>query len=168
METHSKPSPAEHEAGMPYTDVKPVGAADFYTAVNATFRFIQGKLGREGLLRYWADLGKGYYEPVTRRWQAGGLQAVAAYWQAFFAAEPGAVVAVAEAEGEVTVEVKICPAIKFLREHGREIVPCFCQHCYYVSTAMAAGAGMEMRLAGGNGSCKQRFAKKRPFLGSPV
>src|SRR4051794_41107839 len=106
---------------LPYRDTKPVGAADFYLAINATFRFILNKLGAEGLRRYWRDLGARYYEPVSQRWKAGGLPAVAEYWRAFFAAEPGADVAVEELENEVVLQVKTCPAIQHLRSHGREI-----------------------------------------------
>jgi hypothetical protein len=56
---------------LPYLDTKPVGAADFFTAINATFRFIERKLGRVGLLRYWQELGEKYYAPVAQRWAAG-------------------------------------------------------------------------------------------------
>ena len=59
---------------------------------------------------------------------------------------------------EVVLEVRTCPAIAYLRAHGREIVPCFCQHCHFVSAAMGEGAGVEVRVQGGNGSCTQRFA----------
>ncbi|MES2596791.1 MAG: hypothetical protein V4662_15720 [Verrucomicrobiota bacterium] len=156
-DTASPPSP------LPYTDTKPVGAADFYTAVNATFRFIEKQFGNDGLKRYWTELGRGYYAPVTQRWGEGGLTAVAAHWKAFFAAEPGSDVVVTEGESEVVLEVRTCPAIRFLREHGREIVPCFCQHCYFVSSAMGEGAGMEVRIRGGNGTCEQRFAKAGHF-----
>lgn len=156
-ETASPPSP------LPYTDTKPVGAADFYTAVNATFRFIEGEFGNEGLRRYWTELGRGYYAPVTQRWREGGLDAVAAHWKAFFDAEPGGSVEVTQGADEVVVEVRTCPAIKFLRDHGREILPCFCQHCYVVSSAMGEGAGVEVRVRGGNGACGQRFAKAGHF-----
>ncbi|MBB5040232.1 hypothetical protein [Prosthecobacter dejongeii] len=160
MENSSKTSSAEPvSSALPYMDVKPVGAADFYTAVNATFRFIERKLGPAGLRRYWLDLGRHYYAPVTQRWLTGGLASVASHWRAFFTAEPGAEVEVHETDQEVVVEVRTCPAIRFLREHGREIVPCFCQHCYHVNTAMGEAAGIEMRLSGGNGRCTQRFAK---------
>ena len=146
---------------LPYRDAKDVGAADFYFAINATFRFIEQRFGREGLRRYWQELGTGYYAPVTAAWKRGGLAAVADYWRAFFAAEPGAEVEV-EATGEnVTLEVRVCPAIKHLRAHRREIVPCFCQHCYYVSEAMAAPAGLTVRVEGGNGACRQTFAARR-------
>jgi len=153
-DTLSAPSP------LPYTDTKPVGAADFYTAINATFRFIAHRCGREGLLRYWQELGSQYYAPVSTRWRTGGLPAVAAYWRAFFAAEPGAEVEVSELADEVCVRVKVCPAIKHLRAQGREIVPFFCQHCHFVSEAIAAPADLTVRVQGGNGSCVQRFVKR--------
>ena len=75
-------------APLPYRDTKPVGAADFYFAINATFRFILQRFGLEGLRRYWTDLGAQYYAPVSAAWKQRGLPGVAAYWRAFFAAEP--------------------------------------------------------------------------------
>ena len=64
----------------------------------------------------------------------------------------------------VLLDVKVCPAIKHLRAGGREIVPCFCQHCYFVSEAMAAPAGLTVRIEGGNGSCRQTFAPRAANL----
>lgn len=147
---------------LPYTDTKPVGASDFYFATNATFRFIEQRLGMEGLRRYWHDLGTRYYAPVTERWRAGGLGAVAAHWQDFFKAEPGAEVKVEQTESEVVVHVHTCPLIKHLRANNREIMPTFCQHCYFVSEAIAAPAGLCARIEGGNGSCTQRFGAVLP------
>ena len=145
---------------LPYTDTKPVGAADFYFAINATFRFILNKSGSEGLRRYWTDLGARYFAPVTARWSAGDLPAVADYWRAFFAAEPGADVEVSADDVSVTVNVRVCPAIAHLRKGGREIVPCFCQHCYFIGEAMAAPARLTVRVEGGNGSCRQTFLRR--------
>jgi hypothetical protein len=147
-------------SSLPYTDTKPIGAADFYFAVNATFRFILMKLGTEGLRRYWTDLGTRYFAPVRERWQQGGLPGVADYWRAFFSAEPGADVEVSQSVEAVTLDVKVCPAIKHLREHGREMVPCFCQHCYFISEAIAAPAGFTVGVTGGNGSCRQVFQRR--------
>ena len=151
---------AQDTSPLPYRDTKPVGASDFYFAINATFRFILGRFGIEGLRRYWRDLGTRYYAPVTEQWKQGGLHRVAEYWRAFFKAEPDAEVEVSELEHEVRIEVKVCPVIKHLRENGREIVPCFCQHCHFVSDAIAEPAGFTVRVLGGNGSCVQRFLKR--------
>ena len=142
---------------LPFRDSKPVGAADFYFAINATFRFILQRFGLERLRCYWTDLGTQYYAPLAVAWKQHGLPGIAAYWRAFFAAEPGAEVQVQESDGVVVVEVAVCPALRHLRAHRREIVSCFCQQCYFVNEAIAAPAGFTIRVAGGNGSCRQTF-----------
>ena len=147
---------------LPHSDSKKVGAGDFYFAINATFRFIEKQFGGEGLRRYWQELGSAYYAPVTAAWKRGSLRAVADYWRAFFEAEPGAEVQVDVAPDRVILNVRVCPAIKHLRAHAREIVPCFCQHCYYVSEAAAASAGLTVRVEGGNGACRQTFLPRHP------
>ena len=149
---------------LPFTGSQEVGAGDFYFAINATFRFIEKQLGREGLCRYWQELGSTYYAPVSAAWKRGGLPAVADYWRAFFHAEPGAEVQVDATPASVSLNVRVCPAIKHLRAHARDIVPCFCQHCYYVSEAVAAPAGLTVRVDGGNGACRQTFLPRHPVL----
>ncbi len=144
---------------LPYTDAKPVGAADFYLAINATFRFVQNRFGMEGLRRYWHALGTSYFRPVAERWREGGLQAVASYWSSFFAAEPGADVEVEESPDAVVLHVRVCPLIAHLRSQGREVLPCLCQHCYFVSEAIGETSGVHVRIRGGNGSCTQRFTR---------
>ena len=93
-------------------------------------------------------------------WRAGGLRAVAEHWRAFFKHEPGAEVDVHESPDETRLEVRVCPAIRHLRADGREIVPVFCQHCYFVNEAVAEQAGLTVRVSGGNGCCTQRFMKR--------
>lgn len=145
---------------LPYRDSKPVGAPDFYLAINATFRFILNKYGAEGLRQYWADLGTRYFAPVSAAWTKRGLPGVAAYWEAFFKAEPGAQVEVKLSSDCVILDVTVCPAIKHLREHGREIIPRFCEHCYFVGEATAVPAGLTVRIEGGNGTCRQTFCRR--------
>ena len=149
---------------LPYTDTKPQGSADFYYAINATFRFLIARLGLDGWRRYLTEMGRGYFDPVNRQWTAGGLGAVARYWRAFFAAEPGASVEVVEQPDRVEVRVQRCPAIHHLRTGGREIVREYCQHCYFLGAARAEAAGLTMRLEGGNGSCRHTFALPSALL----
>ena len=150
--------PSAASSPLPYTDTKPRGSADFYFAINATFRFLLGRFGAEGWRRYLEDLGREYYAPVNRRWREGGLTEVAAYWRAFFAAEPGAAVDVVEQADRVEVQVRVCPAIRHLRTGGREIVREYCQHCYILGGVRAESAGLTMRLAGGDGTCRHTYA----------
>ena len=150
-----------NRGALPFRDAKDVGAADFYFVINATFRFIEQRFGLEGLRRYWQELGASYYAPVTEAWKRGGMPAVADYWRAFFAAEPGAEAEIALTGEEMTLAVRVCPAIRHLRARQRQILPCFCQHCYYVSEAMAAPAGLTVRVEGGNGACRQTFMARQ-------
>ncbi len=149
---------------LPYRDTKPHGAADFYFAINATFRFIEKKFGKPGWITYLGDLGKRYFEPVNAQWREGGLPAVAAYWRAFFAAEPGGEVEVREESGGVTIDVVRCPAIAHLRSAGRTIVPFFCEHCYHLGASRAAASGLTFRLKGGDGSCTHRYESQNADL----
>ena len=142
---------------LPYSDSKPIGAADFYFAINATFRFVLNRFGIDQLRRYWSEIGSDYMAPVSAAWKKHGLTGVAEYWRAFFRAEPGSQVEVISSADSVTLEVKQCPAIAHLRKDKREIVPCFCQHCYFLGEATAAPAGFTVRVEGGNGSCRQTF-----------
>ena len=146
---------------LPYSDSKPIGAADFYFAINAGFRFILNRFGIDQLRQYWKDLGSGYMAPVSAGWKKHGLKGVAEYWRAFFRAEPGAQVDVTCNADSVILEVKECPAIAHLRKHKREIVPCFCQHCYFLGEATAAPAGFTVRVEGGNGTCRQTFYRTK-------
>ncbi|MCF7838301.1 MAG: hypothetical protein K9N49_06690 [Candidatus Marinimicrobia bacterium] len=143
---------------LPYTDTKPQGAADFYFAINATFRFILRERGEEGFARWLTDLGRDYFAPVNADWRADGLPAVARYWRAFFAAEPGAEVAVQERPAEVEIAVRRCPAIAHLKRHRRRIVPEYCRHCAVLGGARAAAADLSMCVEGGNGACIHRYA----------
>ncbi len=146
------------DSALPYRDTKPQGSADFYFATNATFRFLIARLGPAGWRGYLEELGRGYFAPVNQAWRAGGLPAVARYWREFFAAEPGAEADVEQHADRVEVRVKVCPAIKHLRNHQRAIVPEYCRHCAILGAARAAEAGLAMRLCGGGGSCTQVFA----------
>jgi hypothetical protein len=143
---------------LQYSDSKSRGAADFYFAINATFRFILRRLGNDAWRRYLEEMGRDYFAPVNQRWREGGLPAIARYWRAFFDAEPDSRVEVIEHPDRVEVCVHECPAIKHLRAGKRELLAEYCQHCYHLGNARAGAAGFVMRLAGGNGSCRHTFA----------
>ena len=136
-----------------------MAAPDFFFAVNATFRYLHDTYGKDALVRYWQQLGLEHYRSRWERWKRDGMPAVAADWRDYFDNEPGADVDVALTETAVQLEVRVCPAIKHLREHQREIVPYFCEHCDHVCGAMANAAGYDFERTGGMGSCRQRFVQ---------
>ena len=136
-----------------------MAAPDFYFAVNATFRYLQERYGKDALVRYWRQLGLEQYRARWEHWRSGGLDAVAADWRDYFDREPGAKVRVTQSPTAVELEVCVCPAVKHLREHRHEVVACFCEHCDHICGAMADAAGYRFERTGGMGSCRQRFVQ---------
>ncbi len=134
-----------------------MAAGDFYFAIDATFRHIHATYGKEALVQYWQAMAREYHRPLAERFRRGGLEEVRAYWAEYFAAEPGGDVEVRGGEKEVELVVRACPAIGWLRAAGRDIVPCYCEHCRHVSGTLAAAAGMTFALTGGDGACRQVF-----------
>ena len=144
---------------LPYLDTKPIGAAGFYLGINATFRFIRDTYGPQALRQYWQDLGSRYFTPVSKLWSQRGLPGVADYWREFFAAEPGAEAVVMLESDRVIVHVKRCPVISHLRSSQRVIVPDFCEHCYWVSSAIGRSSDISVVVKGGGGVCVQEFLR---------
>jgi hypothetical protein len=137
-----------------------MSAPDFYFAINATFRHLHDRYGHEALVDYWRNLGREFYRQRIQHWRDGGLQAIVADWRAYFAQEPQADVE-SVVEGDVAVlNVKVCPAIRHLRQHSRDIVPYFCEHCDHVGGAMAEAAGYEFQRHGSMGTCRQQFIRR--------
>ncbi len=136
-----------------------MSAPDFYFAANAIFRHLLERYGKEALVDYWRSLGREYYRKRIEDWRSGGLEAIAADWRAYFAREPQAEVDVLLGEDEVELVVHVCPAIKHLEDHHRDIVSCFCEHCDHTCGAMAQEAGYSFARSGGMGSCRQRITK---------
>jgi len=139
-----------------------MSAGDFYYAINATFRFIHDTWGKEALVDYWTSLAREYHAGTAERFRTGGLDEVQRYWSDYFAQEPAGQVAVRQTGDRVEIQVDDCPAIRWLRDGERDIVPYYCEHCHYVSTTIAEGAGITFRLEGGNGTCRQFFELKPP------
>ncbi len=137
-----------------------MSAPDFYFALNAIFRHILEGHGKPALIDYWQCLGREYYQRRIGAWRSGGPAALASDWRAYFAREPQAEVDVLQHEHGVELVIRVCPAIKHLRDHGRDIVPCFCDHCDHTCGVMAQEAGYSFTRAGGMGSCRQQFARK--------
>lgn len=134
-----------------------MSAPDFYFVVNSTARHIHDEYGKDVLVDYWRSLGREYYADRSAAWREGGPQAIAEDWTEYFLHEQGADVETSVTNDAAQLEVHVCPAIKHLRESGREIVPYFCEHCDHTCGSMAEAAGFEFRRIGGMGSCQQTF-----------
>lgn len=136
-----------------------MSAPDFYFVVNATARHIHDQYGMNVLIDYWHSLGREYYEQRAMKWHAGGTSAIAEDWAEYFLNEPGAVVETSFDLTSARLNILVCPAIKHLRDSGREIVPYYCEHCDHTCNGMAEKAGFTFKRTGGMGACQQTFCR---------
>jgi hypothetical protein len=141
-----------------------MSAPDFYFAVNAVFRHIHDEHGKAALVEYWRRLGREYYGRRCERWRDGGPRAIADDWRNYFAQEPQADVETTVQGDAVLLDIRVCPAVKHLRDHDRDIVPYYCEHCDHICGAMAEASGYAFERTGGMGACRQRFAR----LAAPI
>lgn len=137
--------------------------ADFYFAINATFYHFTEKWGEQALIDYWQALGREYLRPLARQFEQGGPAEIARYWAEYFAGEPGGEVVVSQPDADtVLIDVRVCPAIQWLRESQTAALhppvhPLYCQHCLHINRAMLEGTPYRFELQGGGGSCQQVF-----------
>ena len=140
---------------------------DFYFTLNATWYHFSDRWGEPALIEYWQALGRDYLQPLARRFETGGPEEVARYWSAYFAAEPGGDVQVTRPDADtVVVDVRVCPAIRWLRESAAAAVhrpphPMYCQHCRTVTAAMLTDTRYRFQLEGGDGQCRQVFTREK-------
>lgn len=87
-----------------------MSAPDFYFAVNAIFRHLHDRYGKEALVEYWRDLGREYYRSRVAAWRSGGPVAIAEDWRVYFAKEPQADIDVASGDDRVTLDVRVWPS----------------------------------------------------------
>jgi hypothetical protein len=146
---------------------------DFYFTINATFYHFTDSWGEKALLDYWQELGSSYLRPLAKQFQEGGLSAVAQYWSDYFTAEPFGDVQIHKTEHAIMLEVKVCPAIRWLRESKDSVThppihPMYCKHCQVINSAMLEHTDYEFTLEGGEGSCQQTFSLKMQNTRSEV
>ena len=139
---------------------------DVYFAINAMFYHFSDRWGEEGLIKYWETMGRQQRAPLADKFQAGGPDAIAEHWADFFAAEAGGDVVVNRPdEGTVLIDVRDCPAIRWMEESQRaglevEIHPLYCRHCYHVNAAMMEKTDYAFDLQGGGGTCQQTYTRR--------
>jgi hypothetical protein len=140
-----------------------VAHGDFYFTINATFYHFTERWGEQALIDYWQALGREYLQPLARQFEEGGPAEIARYWSAYFAGEPGGEVVVSQPDaGTVLIDVRACPAIRWLKESPAAALhppvhPMYCQHCLYINQAMLEGTRYCFELQGGAGRCQQVF-----------
>ena len=133
---------------------------DFHGAMSFGIQFVIDNYGMDGLRKYLCGLADTMYAPLVEGIKERGLPALREHWESIFSLEEGEF-EIREEEGALILDVKRCPAIAHMQEHGYAIAPQFCEHTRILNEAICAKAGYEASVDYDQeaGCCIQRFWK---------
>ena len=106
-----------------------IPSADFFGVYCATFRYIHDRFGREALEKFWAEyVADQFLWHLEKLVEEKGLQGMYEYWSHALAEE--------EADFELelgpdyfAIDLRVCPALRWLRQHGKLCFEDYCAHC---------------------------------------
>ena len=134
---------------------------DFHGALSYGVQFVEDAYGPEGVRDFLAGLAHTVYKPLCDDLRARGLEALREHWKTIFDLEEGGYEM--RMDGEMLVlDVKRCPAISHIRDHGYALASHYCEHTRIVNDAICAAAGYAacVEYDQDAGICVQRFWKE--------
>ena len=106
-----------------------IPSRDFFGVYCATFKYIDDTYGREALEKYWAEyVADQFLDHLERLVAAKGLKGMHEYWSHALA-EEDAQFRLELSDDYFRIYLGECPALRWLRTHGRLIFDDYCAHC---------------------------------------
>jgi len=136
---------------------------DFHGALSYGLQFVEDHYGQEGLRDFLSGLADTMFKPLVEDLRARGLPALRDHWQTIFKLEDGDFDL--RMDGDTLVlDVRRCPAVSHMKEHGYAVADHYCEHTRIVNEAVckAAGYASSVEYDQEAGRCVQRFWKDAP------
>jgi len=136
---------------------------DFHGALSFGLQFVEDHYGEQGLQDFLSGLADTVYQPLAADLRERGLPALRDHWQTVFEQEQADFEL--RMDGDVLVlDVRRCPAVTHMNEHGYAVAQHFCEHTRIVNEAVCKAAGYTASVEYDQeaGRCVQRFRKAAP------
>ena len=136
---------------------------DFHGALSYGLQFVEDHYGQDGLRDFLSGLADTMFKPLVEDLRARGLPALRDHWQTIFKLEDGDFDL--RMDGDTLVlDVRRCPAVSHMKEHGYAVADHYCEHTRIVNEAVckAAGYASSVEYDQEAGRCVQRFWKDAP------
>lgn len=133
---------------------------DFHRTLNGTIRYIRETHGREVLDQTFRQTATEVYRAIHDDLKRGDWEQLITHWRYFMEREGGDF-SLERGEDTVTLTVRRCPAIAYLREHGHVVDPDFCRQTEVMNAAWSEGTPfvIETRVEG-DGRCVQTIRRR--------
>jgi len=136
---------------------------DFHGGLSYGLQFVEDRYGPEGLRDFLSGLADTVFKPLVEDLRVRGLPALRDHWQTIFELEDGDFEL--RMEGDTLVlDVRRCPAVSHMKEHGYAVADHYCEHTRIVNEAVcqAAGYACSVEYDQEAGRCVQRFWRAAP------
>lgn len=134
---------------------------DFHGTVNTTAEYIFEKYGADALHEIFFATGRDVYKDIREHLQKNDTSELVNFWKYFLDRENGDY-EIYEENGQITLTVKSCPAVRHVKKLGLKISPEFCSQTVYVNKGMTDGTPYEIEtLKTGDCSCIQTLRRRK-------
>lgn len=119
----------------------------FHNSMNQGSQYMAENFGKEELIAYLTRFTKNVYRPVTEAAKVTGLQAIADKITDTYAKEHALdVLTLTLCDNKLSVDIKECPAVKYLTEKGHEISPWYVYTTTVVMEVLAEECGFKFEM----------------------
>lgn len=137
---------------------------DFHGALSVGIDYLDQRFGPEAVRDYLRQFTNAYYAPLKRELLARGLVALKEHFESIYRREGSEVEARLNGD-ELVLEVKVCPAVRHMREHGYPVTGLFMETTRTVNEALCEGTPYQAELVeyeGESGRSVTRFSRRQP------
>lgn len=135
---------------------------DFHTLADNALKYCAEKYGYEGLLEFLRDYVEFFYSPVIESIKADGLSAAREWIEKTYACEDSSELLHTDlTDNMLTITVKKCPAVSYMRSLGQEPSEYFIEETrkVYSTVAEKCGLGFTLEYYNSDGGTKFVFEK---------
>ena len=135
---------------------------DFHGCLSYGLKFLAENYGRVEVEEYLRRVARNVYGPLIESLRVRGLPALRDHWNNLMTLEAADFELCMESDNVLVLEVKRCPAIHHMREHGYHIYDQFCESTRIINDEVcrAAGYACSTEYDQETGRCIQRFRKE--------
>ena len=133
---------------------------DFHLATDTTIRYVLSQYGLGFLKELFRRTAHLVYKEIYEALKKGDCKPLVEHLTYFLKREE-AVFRVINGKDEVILEIEECPAVKHLKERGREVTTDFCLQTALMNEAWSEGSEFNITtFITGEGSCRQIIRRK--------
>lgn len=92
---------------------------DFHISADNGIEYVGEKYGDEGVKEFLSDFARSYFQLLVKEYKRDGLKAIAKYIKRIYETEEASdSIELTVSDKNLTVKVKYCPAVKYMRSQG--------------------------------------------------